>query len=67
VLALSEKCGEVDDFRFDLRVVGNSADAKGPDVLMELAACERRKGFSQPCGARFTDLARSTLSQSPPL
>jgi hypothetical protein len=27
-----------------------------PDVLLELAACERRKKFGDPCGARFTDL-----------
>jgi hypothetical protein len=27
------------------------------DVLLELAACERRKDFSQPRGARFTGLA----------
>jgi hypothetical protein len=33
------------------------ADAALPDVLMDLAACERRKDFSAPCGARFTDLA----------
>jgi hypothetical protein len=26
-------------------------------VLLALAACERRKDFSRPCGARFTDLA----------
>ena len=26
------------------------------DVLMELAACERRKSCGDPCGARFTDL-----------
>ncbi len=32
-------------------------DAALPDVLMELAACERRDDFSRPCGARFTDLA----------
>ena len=32
------------------------ADAAGPDVLMDLAACERRKTFGDPCGARFTDL-----------
>jgi hypothetical protein len=36
------------------------ADAAGPDVLMELAQCERRKDFSRPCGARFTDLAART-------
>jgi hypothetical protein len=28
-----------------------------PDVLMDLAACERRHDFSAPCGARFTDFA----------
>jgi hypothetical protein len=32
------------------------ADTALPDVLMDLAACERRKDFSAPCGARFTDL-----------
>jgi hypothetical protein len=32
-------------------------DAALPDVLMALAACERRRDFSRPCGARFTDLA----------
>ncbi len=33
------------------------ADAALPDVLLDLAACERRADFSRPCGARFTDLA----------
>jgi hypothetical protein len=30
-----------------------------PDVLMDLAACERRKDFTQPCGVRLggVDLA----------
>jgi hypothetical protein len=28
-----------------------------PDLLVALASCERRKEFSKPCGARFTDLA----------
>ena len=36
------------------------ADAAGPDVLMELAQSERRKDFTNPCGARFTDLAART-------
>jgi len=27
------------------------------DLLMELTPCERRRDFSKPCGARFTDLA----------
>jgi hypothetical protein len=33
------------------------ADIALPDVLMELAACERRRDFSRPCGALFPDLA----------
>jgi hypothetical protein len=33
------------------------ADAALSDVLMDLAACERRHDFSAPCGARFTNLA----------
>jgi hypothetical protein len=33
------------------------ADAALPDVLMALASCDRRRDFSRPCGARFTDLA----------
>jgi hypothetical protein len=28
-----------------------------PDLLVALALCERRKDFSKPCGARYTDLA----------
>jgi hypothetical protein len=39
------------------------ADAAGPDVLMELAQCERRKDFSRPCGARYTDLAGPLVSE----
>ena len=31
-------------------------DAALPDVLSALATCERRRDFSRPCGARFTDL-----------
>jgi hypothetical protein len=38
------------------------ADAAGPNVRVALAACERRKNFSQPCGARFTDLASESHS-----
>jgi hypothetical protein len=29
------------------------ADIALPDLLMELAQCERRRNFSRPCGARF--------------
>jgi hypothetical protein len=28
-----------------------------PDLLLALAACDRRRDLSGPCGARFTDLA----------
>jgi len=31
-------------------------DAAMPDVLAELARCDRRGSFSTPCGARFSDL-----------
>jgi hypothetical protein len=33
------------------------ADAALPDVLLDLATCDRRRDFSRPCGAKFTDLA----------
>jgi hypothetical protein len=33
------------------------ADIALPDLHMALAQCERRRDFSKPCGARFTDLA----------
>jgi hypothetical protein len=47
-------------------IEGFGADAAGPDVLMELAACERRKNFTNPCGAADskTDLAAKTLGQA---
>jgi hypothetical protein len=32
------------------------ADIVLPDLLVALASCERRRDFSRPCGARFTDL-----------
>jgi hypothetical protein len=41
-------------------------DAALPDVLMELATCER-KDFSRRCGAQYTDLARGLrIDQVPP-
>ena len=36
------------------------ADIALPDVLTALATCERRRDFSRPCGARFTDLTSKT-------
>jgi hypothetical protein len=37
------------------------ADAASPDVLTDLAACDRRKSFGDPCGARFPDLAKGKI------
>ena len=34
------------------------ADIARPMFSIALAACERRKDFSRPCGARFADLPR---------
>jgi hypothetical protein len=52
-----ERCGRAGRYALARLIERFGADAAGPDVLMELAACERRKNFSQPCGARFTDLS----------
>jgi hypothetical protein len=53
-----ERCGRAGSYRLAGLIERFGADAAGPDILMELAACERRKNFSQRCGARFTDLAQ---------
>ena len=45
-----ERCGRAGSYRLDGLIERFGVDAALPDVLMELAACERR-------GARFTDLA----------
>jgi hypothetical protein len=52
-----ERCSRAGRYALARLIERFGADAAGPDVLMELAACERRKNFSQPCGARFPDLA----------
>ena len=51
------RCERAGSYRLDGLVARFGADAALPDVLMALALCERRKDFSRPCGARFTDLA----------
>ncbi len=53
-----ERCGRAGRYRLVGLIERFGADAALPDVLLGLAACERRKDFSRPCGARFTDLAR---------
>jgi hypothetical protein len=40
------------------------ADIALPDLLMELAHCERRKNFSRRCGARYTELTASGTPES---
>jgi len=62
-----ERCGRAGSYRRDGLVARFGADIALPDVLMALASCERRRDFSRPCGARFTDPAsprtkRSTLA-----
>ncbi len=52
-----ERCGRSGRYALAGLVERLGADAALPDVLLDLAACERRKDFSAPCGARFTDLA----------
>jgi hypothetical protein len=54
-----ERCGRAGRYALAGLIERFGADAAGPDVLMELAACERRRDYSRPCGARFTDLAGS--------
>jgi len=51
------RCDRAGSYRRDGLMARFGADAALPDVLMALATCERRKDFSKPCGARFTDLA----------
>jgi hypothetical protein len=51
-----ERCARA--YRLDGLIARFGVDAALPDVLLDLAACERRRDFSRPCGERFTDLAR---------
>ena len=52
------RCERAGSYRRDGLLARFGADAALPDVLMALALCERRKDFSRPCGARFTDVAK---------
>jgi len=54
------RCGRFGSYRHDGLMARFGPDAALPDVLMALASCERRRDFSQPCGARFSDLASRT-------
>jgi hypothetical protein len=54
----SSHCGRAGTYRRDGLIERFGSDIALPDLLAELAACERRHDFSRPCGARFTDLAK---------
>ena len=54
------RCDRAGSYRLDGLLARFGADAALPDLLLALASCERRKDFSKPCGARFTDLAKGT-------
>jgi hypothetical protein len=47
-----QRCGRAGSYRKAGLIERFGADAAGPDVLVELAACDRRKSFGDPCGAR---------------
>ena len=55
--------GRTGSYRLDGLLARFGQDATLPDVLMELASCERRRDFSQPCGARLADLADQKVRQ----
>ena len=57
-----ERCSRAGSYALAGLLARFGADIALPDLLMELAACERRKDFSAPCGVRFTDLAAKALS-----
>jgi hypothetical protein len=51
------RCGRSGQYRLSSLVAQFGGDAALPDVLAELAHCDRRGSFSTPCGAKFCDLA----------
>ena len=53
-----ERCGRAGRYARAGLIERFGADAALPDVLMDLAACERRNDFSAPCGVKYTDLTR---------
>ena len=55
-----DRCGRAGSYRLDGLVERFGADAALPDVLLALAACERRADFSRPCGARFAPIGWRT-------
>jgi hypothetical protein len=51
------RCDRAGSYRLDGLMARFCGDIAQPDLFMALATCERRRDFSKPCGARFTDLA----------
>jgi len=50
-----ERCGRAGSYRRDGLLARFGADIAQPDLLVALSSCERRRDFSRPCGARYTD------------
>lgn len=50
------RCGRSGRYRLTSLVARFGGDAALPDVLAQLAQCDRRGSFSTPCGAKFSDL-----------
>jgi uncharacterized protein with von Willebrand factor type A (vWA) domain len=50
------RCGRSGQYRLSSLVSRFGGDAALPDVLAQLAHCDRRGSFSTPCGAKFSDL-----------
>ena len=55
-------CGRAGSYRLAGLLARFGADTASPDLLMELAQCERRRDFLRPCGARYTDLTKAAPS-----
>jgi hypothetical protein len=56
---VAKSCGRTGSYRRGGLVKRFGGGIALPDVLLELASCERRADFLAPCGARLTDLAVS--------
>ena len=50
------RCGRSGQYRLSSLVSRFGGDAALPDVLAQLAHCDRQGSFSTPCGAKFSDL-----------
>jgi hypothetical protein len=55
------RCGRSGRYALSRLFERFGAEARSPDVLVDLAACERRRNFGASCGARYTDLVSPRL------